>query len=132
MSLKQIKLFKFGFSNAPLQDKQPEIPCKVQCGFNTCKDKLMAVLNLKLRVLLVNRTVLYIPFTQKAHHRITERSGLEVTLKPMYSNPPTLVRDISHQTRMFKDPAKLSLSTSREEASRASLGAIFQCLTTHS
>lgn len=44
------KLLKFGFSNVPMQDKEPRISCKVQCMFNTCKNTLMVVICLKLRV----------------------------------------------------------------------------------
>jgi len=39
-------------------------------------------------------------------------------------------RDIFHYTRLLRAPSSLALNTSREGASTASLGNLFQCFTT--
>ena len=44
--------------------------------------------------------------------------------------PPSMSRDIFHQTRLLRAPANLALNISRVGASTASLGNLFQCLTT--
>jgi len=44
--------------------------------------------------------------------------------------PPAMGRDTFHQTRLLKAPCNLASNTSREGAATASLGNLFQCLTT--
>jgi len=46
------------------------------------------------------------------------------------SNPPAMGRDTFHWTRLLRAPSNLALNTAREGASTASLGNLFQCLTT--
>ncbi|NXC12410.1 MTAP2 protein, partial [Corythaeola cristata] len=46
------------------------------------------------------------------------------------SNPPAMGRDTFHRTRSLKASSSLALNTSRDGASTASLGNLFQCFTT--
>ena len=46
------------------------------------------------------------------------------------SNTSAMGRDTCHQTRLLKPPSNLPLNTDREVAATASLGDLFQCLTT--
>ena len=65
--------------------------------------------------------------------RIVEtQSGLgwQGSIRSPSSNSPTIGRDTSLQTKLFKAPSSLALNAYREGASTASLGNLFQCLTT--
>ena len=64
------------------------------------------------------------------NHRIIERSGLEVTLKIIWFQPPCHEQGHLHQTRLLRAPTNLALNTSREGADTASLGNLGQCFTT--
>ena len=61
---------------------------------------------------------------------VIEWLGLEGTFKVTQLQPPSIGRDISHQTALLTAPSSLALNTSREGASTTSLGNLFQCLTT--
>ena len=64
-------------------------------------------------------------------HRNIEWFGLQGTSKVIQFQPPTMARDTFHQTRLLRAPSNLALNTSREGAGTASLGNLFQCLTSH-
>ena len=66
-------------------------------------------------------------------HRIIESyNGLswKESLRSSSYNPSAIGRDTSHCTRLLKAPSSLALNASREGASTASLGNLFQCPTT--
>ena len=44
--------------------------------------------------------------------------------------PPTMGRNTNHQTRLPRATSSLALNASRDGASTASLGNLFQCVTT--
>ena len=62
--------------------------------------------------------------------RITACFGLEGTFHTISFQPPAIGRDANHHTRLLTAPSSPALNASREGASTASLGNLFQCLTT--
>ena len=67
---------------------------------------------------------------ESLNHRVIEWLEMEGTLKIIPFQPPAIGRDTSLQTMLLTAPSSLALSVSREGASTASLGNLFQCLTT--
>jgi len=63
-------------------------------------------------------------------HRIIEWPGLKRTTVITQFHPPAMCRVTNHQTRLSRATSSLALSASRDGASTASLGNLFQCVTT--
>ena len=61
---------------------------------------------------------------------MTKWVRLERTLKLTQSQSPPVDSAATHQFSLPRAPSNLALSTSRDGASTASLGDLFQCLTT--
>jgi len=66
----------------------------------------------------------------KQSHRIIEWPGLKRTTVIIGFQPPAMCRVANQQTRLPRATSSLALSASRDGASTASLGNLFQCVTT--
>jgi len=64
------------------------------------------------------------------YHRTTEWPGLKRTTMIIQFQPPAMCRATNHQTRLPRATSSLALNASRDGASTASLGNLFQCVTT--
>jgi len=78
-----------------------------------------------------------LPFAQRSchfacfvMHRIIEWPGVKRTTVIIWFQPPAMCRVANHQTRLPRATSSLALSASRDGASTASLGNLFQCVTT--
>ena len=67
---------------------------------------------------------------QPSFTEIIEWFVLEGILKTIQFQPPAMGRDTSHQNRLLKALSSLASNTCRDGASTASLGNLFQCLST--
>jgi len=64
------------------------------------------------------------------NHRAIERPGLKRTAVIIEFQPPAMCRVANHQTRLPRATSSLALNASRDGASTACLGYLFQCVTT--
>jgi len=65
-----------------------------------------------------------------SYHRITEWPGLKRTTMIIEFQLPAVCTFANHQTRLPRATSSLALNASRDEASTASLGNLFQCIST--
>uniref|UniRef100_A0A8V1A614 Coiled-coil domain containing 12 n=1 Tax=Gallus gallus TaxID=9031 RepID=A0A8V1A614_CHICK len=63
-------------------------------------------------------------------HRIIERPGLKRTTMLIQFQPPAMCRVANQQPRLPRATSSLALNACRDGASTASLGDLFQCITT--
>ena len=64
---------------------------------------------------------------ESKNHRIIEWPGLKRTTVTIWFQPPAMCRVAKHQTRLPRATSSLALNASRDGASTASLGNLFQC-----
>jgi len=67
---------------------------------------------------------------QEENHSIIEWPGLQRTIVLIEFQPPAMCRVANQQTRLPRATSSLALNASRDGASTASLGNLFQCITT--
>jgi len=69
-------------------------------------------------------------FIRVKDHRITEQPGLRRTTMLIQFQLPATCRGSNQQTRLPRATSSLALNASRDGASTASLGNLFECVTT--
>ncbi|KFU85683.1 Zinc finger CCCH domain-containing protein 11A [Chaetura pelagica] len=107
------------FRHMEIDKKRSEIPCYWENQPVGCQKSNCAFHHTKGRYV----DGLFLPPSKKWF-------GLEGTLKIIQSQPLCMGRDTSHQTRLLQAPSNLPFNTARDGAATASLGNLFQCVTT--
>ena len=70
-----------------------------------------------------------LPYGQ--NYQIQKQPGLTRTTMIIWFQPPAMCRVTNHQTRLLRATSSLAWNASRDGASTASLGNLFQCVTTY-